>query len=110
MMSGNEFVLAENEANAVMKAMETKSPVRLSFGVLNGSSVDSVIDEEQAKLRSNRIINDENFKELCAGNGRAIDLLNNRYSGDKFEKEWEEALDYKKKLNDSSDRQLSTTT
>ena len=62
LMSGKEYLVSENEANAVMKAMEQKTNVRLNFGMFYGGSVESVIDEELANLRSNKIINDENFK------------------------------------------------
>ena len=63
--------------------------------MINGKSIEAVEDD----LASNPIVKDENFRGLCAGDGRSIDLLNNRYSGDKYSKAWEEALAYKRKLD-----------
>ena len=108
LINGDEFLVTETEARALIAGMESRLPIDLGYIVVAGVSIACVADEEQMRIKTNRIINDENFKGLCAGNGRSIDLLNSRYSGDKYEKEWDEALAYKKKLNDN-DKQLSTT-
>jgi len=108
MMSGLEIMVSDKEAELARAAMKAGGILELGFSLINTKSIETIENTEETAIRSNRIINDENFKGLCASNGRSIDLLNSRYSGDKYEKEWTEALAYKKKLNDN-DRQLSTT-
>lgn len=94
MSSGEEFVVEEREARAAIQAMEKKVPVSLSRGSLNGSFMESVMDQNDP--RNNPIINDEDFRGWLSGDYRKLDALNNRYSGDKYDKEWKDALTYKK--------------
>lgn len=100
MFSGQEFALNDNEARAVIAAMNQKTSVNLGYAVLNASGIESVVNEEQAKLKTNRIINDQDFLGWVEGDMRKLDALNSRYSGDKYEAEWKEALNHKKALLD----------
>lgn len=97
-MNGDEYTVSDKEAKAAVIAMDRKAPLNLVYAVINGSGILSVSNEAEASIKMNKIINDEDFKAWLSGNDRRIDSLNNRYPGDKFEKEWKEAMDYKKSL------------
>lgn len=105
MSSGEEFIVEEREARAAIQAMEKKVPVSLSRGSLNGSFMESVIDQDDP--RNNSIISDENYAGLVEGKGSSIDMLNSRYPLPKYEREWKQALEYKKKIENGEVKLLS---
>lgn len=97
-VAGDEFKVTDVEAKALIAGMESRLPVNLGYAVINGTSIASIWNEEELRVKTNRIINDENFKKWLNGDYSFVDVLNNRYSGDKYDKEWKEALEYKKKV------------
>ncbi|MFA6982278.1 MAG: hypothetical protein WC243_04660 [Patescibacteria group bacterium] len=99
LINGDEFNLNDVEAKALIAGMEARLPVNLGYAVINGISVASLVDVEASKFKTNPIISDNDAQEyLLHGDYKKIDLLNSRYPGDKFEKEWKQALEYKKKI------------
>jgi len=100
LINGDEFLVTEDEAKALIAGMESRLPVNLGYAVINGVSIASIADEEKMRIKTNRIINDPCFPAWVSGNLKSIDALNSRYGGDKYEKEWEFAKEYKRMVLD----------
>jgi hypothetical protein len=96
MMSGKEYQVGEKDADNARRAQLNGGVAFILNGTtsITGKSIEAVEDE----ITTNSIFNDENFAGLMDGNGRAIDLLNNRYPLPKYDREWKQALEYKKKI------------
>lgn len=102
MMSGHVYTVGDKEAENARKAMLGGGIVVLSMATVNGRSIEAIEDE----ITNNPIINDEIFSKWIEGDMRSLDLLNNRYSGEKYEKEWKQALDHKKNIESGEIKSL----
>ena len=96
MMSGVEYLVDGDDLDSTRKALLNGgvAVIKEASIIVNGKSIEA-IEEETA---GNPIINDEDFKKWIEGNSRSIDILNSRFRGDKYEKQWKQALEYKKRI------------
>lgn len=106
MMSGASYPVAERVAKVAMEAMKEGGVLNLGFAMITAKSIEAIENTDEVALLSNPIIHDEAFGKWLSGDLRSLDLLNDRYDGFRFESEWKQALEYKKKIESGEIKQL----